>query len=37
MQREKRIPFIKIGHFVRFDMDEVRRALDEKWTVRSKK
>ena len=36
MQSEKRIPFIKIGHLVRFDVDEVRRALDEKWTVRSK-
>jgi len=36
MQREKRIPYIKIGHLVRFDVDEVRKALDEKWTVRSK-
>lgn len=36
MQREKRIPYIKIGHLVRFDVEEVRRALDEKWTVRSK-
>ena len=36
MQSEKRIPFIKIGHLVRFDVDEVRKALDEKWTVRSK-
>ena len=36
MQREKRIPFIKIGHLVRFDLEEVRRALTEKWTVRSK-
>ena len=36
MQREKRIPYIKIGHLVRFDVDEVRQALDEKWTVRSK-
>jgi len=36
MQREKRLPFIKIGHLVRFDVEDVRRALDEKWTVRSK-
>lgn len=27
---ERRIPFLKLGHFVRFDPDDVARWMDEK-------
>jgi excisionase family DNA binding protein len=26
---ERRIPYVKVGHFVRFDPDQVRRWLEE--------
>jgi excisionase family DNA binding protein len=26
---ERRIPFVKVGHFVRFDTDEIARWIDE--------
>jgi excisionase family DNA binding protein len=26
---EDRIPYLKVGHFVRFDPDQIRRWLDE--------
>lgn len=34
MQAQRRIPFIKIGHLVRFDIEEVRIALSDRWTVK---
>lgn len=36
MQAQRRIPYIKLGHLVRFDVDEVREALRQDWTVRSR-
>lgn len=32
-QKLRRIPYIKCGRFVRFDVGEVRRALADKHTV----
>lgn len=37
MQAQRRIPYIKLGHLVRFDLDEVREALRQDWTVRSRR
>lgn len=37
MQAQRRIPYIKLGHLVRFDVDEVREALRQDWTVRSRR
>lgn len=34
MQAQRIIPYVKIGHLVRFDIDEVREALREHNTVR---
>lgn len=36
MQAQRRIPYIKIGHLVRFDAAEVREALAETYTVRKR-
>lgn len=36
MQAQRRIPYIKIGKFVRFDVDEVRTALAENSTIRAR-
>jgi len=36
MQAQRRIPYVKIGHLVRFDVEEVRNALNENCTVRSR-
>ena len=36
MQAQKRIPYIKIGHLVRFDIAKVREALDESCTVEAR-
>ncbi|MBK1877982.1 hypothetical protein [Pelagicoccus mobilis] len=33
MQAQRKIPYVKIGHLVRFDVDEVRQALSENCTV----
>lgn len=33
-QRARSIPFIRIGRLVRFDVQEVRRALSENWTIK---
>ena len=33
MQAQRKIPFVKIGHLVRFDVEKVRKALDETCTV----
>lgn len=35
-QKRRSIPFVKIGHLVRFDPAAVRAALDGSRTVRSK-
>ena len=37
MQAQRRIPYIKLGHLVRFDVEEVRAALRDDWTVRSRR
>lgn len=36
MQAQRKIPYVKIGHLVRFDVEKVRAALDENCTVRSR-
>ncbi|MDP0499040.1 MAG: hypothetical protein Q7P63_02975 [Verrucomicrobiota bacterium JB022] len=33
MQAQRTIPYIKIGHLVRFDVDQVRAALHKTCTV----
>lgn len=33
MQRRRKIPYIKIGHLVRFDVECVRRSLAENYTI----
>ena len=33
MQAQRKIPYVKIGHLVRFDVEEVRKALSENCTV----
>ena len=37
MQSQRKIPYVKIGHLVRFDVDQVRAALEEDCTVHSRK
>lgn len=37
MQAQRKIPYVKIGHLVRFDVEKVRAALDENCTVHSRK
>ncbi|MGJ8638405.1 MAG: hypothetical protein ACSHYA_03340 [Opitutaceae bacterium] len=36
MQAQRKIPYIKIGHLVRFDVGQVRRALSENYTIRKR-
>lgn len=36
MQAQRLIPYKKIGRLVRFDVAEVRAALDKQFTVRAK-
>ena len=36
MQSQRKIPYIKLGHLVRFDVETVRRALLENCTVQAK-
>jgi len=36
MQAQRKIPYIKLGHLVRFDVEEVREALAERWTIRQR-
>ena len=33
MQAQRKIPYVKIGHLVRFDVEKVRAALEENCTV----
>jgi len=33
MQAQRKIPYVKIGHLVRFDIEKVRQALDENCTI----
>jgi len=33
MQAQRKIPYVKIGRFIRFDIEEVRKALSENCTV----
>ena len=33
MQKRRVIPYIKVGHLVRFDVEKVRTALDSRFTV----
>ncbi|MCH2156569.1 MAG: hypothetical protein MK080_11265 [Opitutales bacterium] len=34
MQAQRKIPYIKIGHLVRFDIEAVKQALADRCTVR---
>lgn len=36
MQAQRRIPYIKIGHLVRFNIEDVRVALTDNCTVRAR-
>ena len=36
MQAQRAIPYYKLGHLVRFDVDEVRTALEEERHVKSR-
>lgn len=36
MQAQRKIPYIKIGHLVRFNIEDVREALAEKCTIRNR-
>ncbi len=33
MQKRRVIPYIKVGHLVRFDLEKVRAAIDTRFTV----
>lgn len=33
MQKRRAIPYIKVGHLVRFDLEKVRAAIDTRFTV----
>ena len=33
MQSQRKFPYYKLGHLVRFDVEEVRKALRENWTI----
>lgn len=35
-QKRRIIPYVKIGHLVRFDVDKVRDALEKRHTVKAK-
>lgn len=37
MQGQRKIPYVKIGHLVRFDIEKVRQALDENCTIHPRK
>jgi hypothetical protein len=36
MQAQRKIPYVKIGHLVRFDVAQVRSALEQDCTVHSR-
>lgn len=36
LQKERQIPFLKAGHFVFFDPQRVREALDKRCTVKAR-
>ena len=36
MQSQRKIPYLKIGHLVRFDVEKVKVALDEKCKVQKR-
>jgi hypothetical protein len=33
MQSQRKFPYKKLGHLVRFDVDEVRAVIQDDWTV----
>lgn len=37
MQAQRKIPYVKLGHLVRFSVEQVRAALEEDCTVHSRK
>lgn len=37
MQAQRKIPYIKLGRLVRFDIEDVREALSDTCTVRSRR
>lgn len=36
MQSQRKIPYVKIGHLVRFDVQQVRDALEANCTIHSR-
>ena len=34
LQKQRKIPYVKIGHLVRFDVEEVRKVLEENCTIK---
>ncbi|MGJ8650789.1 MAG: hypothetical protein ACSHX4_10555 [Opitutaceae bacterium] len=36
MQAQRKIPYIKLGHLVRFDVEKVRAALEADCTIHSR-
>ena len=36
MQAQRKIPYVKLGHLVRFNVDNVRKAIEEDCTVHSR-
>jgi hypothetical protein len=37
MQAQRKIPYVKIGHLVRFDIEKVRAALEDNCTINPRK
>lgn len=37
MQAQRKVPYVKIGRLVRFDVEQVRAALEKDCTVHSRK
>ena len=37
MQAQRKVPYVKIGRLVRFDVEQVRAALEQDCTVHSRK
>ncbi len=36
-QRKRTIPFIRVGRLVRFDLDQVRAAMNSQFTIHARK
>ena len=33
MQVQRKFPYYKLGHLVRFDVDEVKKVIQEEWCI----